>query len=138
MEKELNFLDSFIFMMKVRHNDAIFIKTDIGVDASNFSIPTLSLQMLVENAMKHNYFSTEKPMEIRIYTVGKMALVVENNYRKRTLEEESTQLGIKNIQKRYSYYTNQEVTIERTEGLFSVTMKLLSRKTLENQILSVS
>ncbi len=138
LEKELNFLDSYIFMMNVRHTDAIFIHTNIGVQPSEFSIPTLSLQMLVENAMKHNYFSKEKPMEIKIYTVGKIALVVENTYRKRTLEEESTQLGIKNIQKRYAFYTNQEVAIECNDGLFKVTMPLLGRSALESQILSVS
>jgi hypothetical protein len=138
LEKELNFLDSFIFMMNVRHTNAICIQTNIGVDAVHFSIPTLSLQMLVENAMKHNYFSKEKPMEIKIYSVGKIALVVENTFRKRTLEEESTQLGIKNIQKRYAFYTNQEVTVEQTENLFRVTMPLLGRNVLERHVLSVS
>lgn len=138
LEKELGFLDSFIFMMNVRHTDSIHIETKIGVTASEYSIPTLSLQMLVENAMKHNYFSNEKPMHIKVYTVGKIALVVENTLRKRVLKEESTQLGIKNIQKRYSFYTNQKVTIESEDSYFRVTMPLLDRNVLESPVLSVS
>lgn len=138
LEKELNFLDSFIFMMNVRHSDAITIDTKIGVNPTDFSIPTLSLQMLVENAMKHNYFSKEKPMKISVYTVGKIALVVENTLRKRELEEESTQLGLKNIRKRYSFYTNQEVDIELGYDSFKVTMPLLSRTALQRTLLSIS
>lgn len=138
LEKELNFLDSFIFMMNVRHSNAIVINTNIGVNPTAFSIPTLSLQMLVENAMKHNYFSKEKPMQINVYTVGKLALVVENTLRKREQEGESTQLGIKNIQKRYSLHTNQEVTVETENGYFKVTMPLLGRNALESPVLSVS
>ncbi|GAB5474152.1 MAG: histidine kinase [Maribacter sp.] len=138
LEKELGFLDSFIFMMNVRHTDSIRIETKIGVGASDYSIPTLSLQMLVENAMKHNYFSNEKPMHIKVYTVGKIALVVENTLRKRELKEESTQLGIKNIQKRYSFYTNQQVTVESDDSCFRVTMPLLDRSVLESPVLTVS
>lgn len=138
LEKELAFLDSFIFMMNVRHTDSINIETKIGVEPSAYSIPTLSLQMLVENAMKHNYFSKEKPMRIRVYTVGKIALVVENTLRKRKLAEASTQLGIKNIQKRYSFYTRQQVTVESDDSYFRVTMPLLDRKVLESPVLSVS
>jgi len=101
LEKELNFLDSFIFMMNVRHEGALSITTDIAINSSHYTIPTLSLQMLVENALKHNYFSKEKPMKIHIFSKNKTGLVVQNTFRKRNLEEESTKLGIKNIQKRF-------------------------------------
>ncbi|MEL6918219.1 MAG: histidine kinase [Bacteroidota bacterium] len=138
LEKELNFLDSFIFMMNVRHEGALKISTDIGVDAQQFLIPTLSLQMLVENALKHNYYSKEKPMEIKIFSVGKLGLVVENTLRKREQREESTKLGLKNIRKRYAFYTRQEVTIETEKGLFKITMPLLHRNEKEIPILSVS
>ena len=64
LESELQFLDAFIFMMDVRHKDALQIKKHITIDIKDFKIPTLSLQMLVENALKHNYFSKQKPMLI--------------------------------------------------------------------------
>ncbi|MGB5821770.1 MAG: histidine kinase [Saonia sp.] len=138
LEKELSFLDSFIFMMNVRHQGSLRINTDIGVDAEQFLIPTLSLQMLVENALKHNYYSRERPMDIRIFTVGKIGIVVQNTLQKREQQEESTKLGIKNIKKRYSFYTNQEVSVEAEKGYFKVTMPLLRNHPKDVNVLSVS
>jgi len=138
LSKELNFLDSYIFMMNVRHDGALKIEMDIKVSAEEFLVPTLSLQMLVENALKHNYYSKENPLNIRIRSVGKIGIVVENTLRKRINEELSTKLGHKNIQKRYSFYTNQEMTIETETNLFRVTMPLLHKDIKKVKVLSVS
>jgi len=138
LKKELHFLDSYVFMMNIRHEGALKIKMDIKVDTEEFLVPTLSLQMLVENALKHNFFSKEKPLEVHIFSVGKIGLVVENTLRKRENEEKSTELGLKNIKKRYGFYTNQEVTIEAEELHFKVTMPLLHRNIKKTPVLSVS
>jgi len=97
LKKELHFLDSYIFMMNIRHEGALHISIEIKVDTEAFLVPTLSLQMLVENALKHNFYSKEKPLQIRIFSVGKLGLVVQNTLRERTNKEDSTQLGLKNI-----------------------------------------
>ena len=94
--------------------------------------------MLVENALKHNYFSKEKPLQIHIFSVGEIGLVVENTLRERTNKEESTQLGLKNIKKRYSFYTNQQVSIETEESYFRVTMPLLHKDVKKVSVLAVS
>ncbi len=138
LEKELNFLDSFNFMMKVRHRESITIETRIDLDPSEFKVPTLSLQMLVENAMKHNYYSPEKPLEIYISTIGNEALSVKNNLRKRELKEETTKLGLKNIRKRYSFYTNKQVLIREDRGDFEVIIPLLGREADKMKILAIS
>ncbi len=138
LSKELNFLDSYVFMMNIRHDDALKIQMNIKVDTEEFLVPTLSLQMLVENALKHNYYSTEKPLNIRISSVGKIGIVVENTLHKRVNEEVSTKLGHKNIQKRYSFYTNQEVAIETEADIFRVTMPLLHKDIKKVKVLSVS
>ncbi|MDC8002723.1 histidine kinase [Aureisphaera galaxeae] len=127
LEKELGFLDSFMFMMNVRHEGALTIKTNIKVSPVEYLIPTLTLQMLVENAMKHNFYSKEKPMEILVETRGKQRLVVQNTFRKRALEEESTGLGIQNVKNRYAFYTSQEVLVEEKEDVFVVEIPLLPR-----------
>ncbi|WP_461302366.1 sensor histidine kinase [Aureisphaera sp.] len=127
LEKELNFLDSFMFMMNVRHEGALHIKTNIQITTTEYLIPTLTLQMLVENAMKHNFYSKEKPMEILVETRGKQRLVVQNTYRKRELKEESTGLGIQNIKNRFAFYTSQEVLVEEGNGLFRVEIPLLPK-----------
>ncbi|GGX09307.1 sensor histidine kinase [Aquimarina muelleri] len=127
LEKELNFLDSFIFMMNVRHEEALSITTHISMDTRDYLIPTLSLQMLVENALKHNYYSKENPLEISIISIKKNSIMIRNNLSTRKQKEESTQLGLKNIKKRYSFYTNQEVIIKTKDAYFEVTIPLLSK-----------
>ncbi|AUP79852.1 sensor histidine kinase [Flavivirga eckloniae] len=125
LEKELNFLDSFIFMMNVRHKESLSITTNILVNPKGFSIPTLSLQMLVENALKHNYFSKEKPLEVNIYSNDKN-LVIQNTLRKRK-EEPSTKLGISNIKKRYAFYTNEQIVIEEKNDIYKIEIPLLHK-----------
>ncbi|WP_162819743.1 sensor histidine kinase [Kordia sp. SMS9] len=132
LEKEMQFLDSFIFMMKVRHDGAIAIHTKIDTKPHKFVIPTLSIQMLVENALKHNYYSKEHPITIDIFTKDEV-LIVQNNIRKRSDSQESTQLGLANIKKRYAFYTKKEVLIEETETQFKVVMPLLSSDLIQEQ-----
>ncbi len=138
LKKELGFLDSFIFMMNVRHEGALSITTHISIDPKEFLIPTLTLQMLVENALKHNYFSKEKPLEISIVSINKDSLVIQNNMHLRKQKEESTKLGLKNIKKRYTFYTNQKVAIETDNGYFKVTIPMLSKNVKEMAIVKVS
>ncbi len=133
LAKELQFLDSFIFMMKVRHNSAIEIRTYIEKEYHARRIPNLSLQMLVENALKHNYYSKETPIVIDIY-VDKDRLVVANTMRKRVDSQDSTQLGLANIKKRYAFYTEEELCIEDKNNMFKVTMPLLSGVLVNNPI----
>lgn len=124
LNKELTFLDSFIFMMNVRHKMSLKISTHISLNTSNYVIPTLSLQMLVENALKHNYYSKEQPLLITI-TNTEDALIIENTHRKRHDVTTSTQMGLENIKKRFDYYTKNPVVITKTESIFSVSLPLL-------------
>ncbi|MBS9462445.1 histidine kinase [Flagellimonas sp. 389] len=138
LKKELNFLDAFVFMMEVRHKNAVFIKTDIKVSSENYWIPTLTLQMLIENALKHNLYSKEKPLHISINSIEKSALAIKNNLRKRTLKCETTKLGLENIRKRYSYYTNKQVLVREENGFFEVIVPLLDKNIKETNILAIS
>ncbi|UII74520.1 histidine kinase [Flagellimonas sp. HMM57] len=138
LRKELNFLDAFVFMMEVRHKNAVFIKTDIKVSAENYWIPTLTLQMLIENALKHNLYSKEKPLYISIGSIEKSALAIKNNLRKRTLKYETTKLGLENIRKRYSYYTNKQVLVREEDDVFEVIVPLLDKNIKETNILAIS
>ena len=137
LDKELQFLDSFIFMMKVRHDGAIYINTDINTVTKSVLIPTLSLQMLVENALKHNYYSKEQPITIDI-NVKDNRLVVKNNIRKRIDSESSTKLGLANIKKRYAFYTNKDVIIEEENNMFKVSMPLLNKGEINIKDLTVA
>jgi two-component system LytT family sensor kinase len=125
LEAELEFLDAFIFMMDIRHKGALQIEYDIKIDSKIYQIPTLSLQMLVENAIKHNYFSKQKPMFIEISTDKRKNLFVRNTLNKREIKEPTTKLGLVNIIKRYSLYTDREVKIFSGNGMFEVKLPLL-------------
>ncbi|MEW7280823.1 histidine kinase [Aquimarina sp. 2201CG1-2-11] len=138
LEKELNFLDSFIFMMTIRHEGALSITTHISIDPKEYLIPTLSLQMLVENALKHNYYSKEKPLEISVISIEEKSITIQNNLRIREQKEESTKLGLKNIRNRYSFYTNQEINVETKNEHFKVTIPLLPKNIKEVTIIKVS
>lgn len=127
LKKEFNFLDSYIFMMNVRHEGALKIKVEMPINLDTFFVPTLSLQMLVENALKHNYFSKEKPLTIHIYTKNDTDIVVENTVSKRVVIEDSTKLGLENIKKRYLFYTKNKVIVSTNANCFLVTMPLLKK-----------
>ena len=127
--KELDFLDAYLFMMEVRHKSAIRVNYAVKEDFKSMKIPTLSLQLLMENALKHNIFSLDSPLKIEIGTIGKEALYFRNNLQKRTLrkEEESTGVGLENIRQRYAYYTNKSVLIRMESGFFEVIIPLLDQ-----------
>ncbi len=137
LQKELSFLDAYVFMMEVRHKNAVSINTDIKINPENYWIPTLSLQMLIENALKHNLYSKEQPLEISVVSIGGDALAVRNNLRKRELGE-TTKMGLDNIKKRYSYYTNKPVLVRQEEDFFEVIIPLLSKEVSQSKIIAIS
>ena len=138
LQKELGFLDTFIFMMKVRHKQAVQIELNVDLDLDKYLIPTLSLQMLVENAMKHNVFSKEKPLSIIISTIQNDALAIKNNLQKRELKEATTCLGIKNIKKRYAFYTNKQVLVREEVDFFEVIIPLLGKNITKTDLKAIS
>ncbi|WP_130734046.1 sensor histidine kinase [Flavobacterium sp. J27] len=128
LEKELNFLDSFIFMMDVRHKISLQITTKIDLKANNYVIPTLSLQMLIENALKHNYYSKEHPLVISITNKKNECIIVENTVRIRKDSQESTKKGLENIKKRFSFYTDDKVKVIQENDTFKVSLPLLKKE----------
>ncbi|NKI31532.1 sensor histidine kinase [Croceivirga thetidis] len=138
LEKELGFMDAFIFMMEVRHKNAVQIDLNIDIRPDKYLIPTLSLQMLVENALKHNLHSKERPLRIAISSIQNDALVVKNNLQKRELKEETTKLGLKNIKKRYAFYTNKQVLVREEEEYFEVIIPLLEENITKLKLKAIS
>jgi two-component system LytT family sensor kinase len=124
IEEELTFLESYIFLIRVRHTDCILF--DINIDAlvkQKRVIPPATLQMLVENAVKHNRFSADEPLHIK-FCCETGYLVVRNNKDKKRWVKDSTGIGLENIKKRYGLALGADVIIEEDAQYFTVKLPI--------------
>ena len=122
---EIIFINAFIGIHKDRFGDGLDVKVSVNMNFKNYEIAPLSLQLLVENAIKHNIASLEKPLRLRIFNEDDY-VVVENTI---NLKETSysTHTGLNNLLKRYSYLTKKEVIIDRSDEKFVVKLPLLKK-----------
>lgn len=117
--EELLALDNYVFMLKARFEDKLQIDCRIAAHTRSTFVPPLALQMLVENCIKHNVVSTDKPLRIQIYS-EKSQIVVANNLQTKRSVEDSNRIGLENINRRYRALTGQDIEIERTDTQFIV------------------
>lgn len=123
IEEELKFLDSYVFLQQIRFGDKLKINNSLNNIVGN--LPPLALQMLLENAIKHNVVSEEFPLTIEIYQ-EENKLVVKNNLRiKNVVSENAIGVGLENIKKRYEFLTDSPVMILKDEGNFVVKLPIL-------------
>lgn len=124
LEKEVLFLEHYIFLMKTRFGDKVQISVNLDKDPSSYRIPPLSLQILLENALKHNEASAERPLGIKIWQEQSSIFVV-NNIQPRSFPSRGTQTGLQNIQKRMRFLSDRPVVIKKEKGYFTVELPLL-------------
>jgi hypothetical protein len=122
--EELKFLDSYLFLQQIRFGDKLKVIIDLNGTAT--SVAPLAVQMLIENAIKHNEISEAHPLSIKVYMEGNF-IIVENNLQKRTvLEDKSPGLGLENIRKRYDFLSKDKVVVSGEGARFIVKLPLLS------------
>ncbi|WP_460760375.1 sensor histidine kinase [Niabella terrae] len=124
VQEELSFLQSYIFLINIRHQDNIQFRIDLDETVRETWLPPAALQMLVENAVKHNTFFSEQPLEIYIHADGTY-IIVENQLRKRTGIMSSTGIGLYNIRKRYELLSTLRVEVAEEDGKFLVKLPIL-------------
>ena len=122
LETELQFVNAYIYLQKIRFDSSLII--DISIDNGAGRIIPLSLQMLVENAIKHNIISTDKPLHISVFCNGDY-LIVNNNLQKKTVIHETGSIGLKNIRDRYAYFSKLPVVVEETNEMFTVKLPII-------------
>ncbi len=125
LNDEISIVNNYCFLQKSRFGDNLLLNIDVPEEFGDYALPKLSLQMLVENAIKHNIISDEKPLHIRIYIKNDEYIVVENNLQKR-IEEKSTRLGLANIRKRYKFLSAKDILIHEKNSTFIVQLPLLT------------
>jgi sensor histidine kinase YesM len=106
LKDEIEFLNSYIFLQKIRHEGNLEISINIDAEKLNCYIPPLSLQMLVENAIKHNIVSEKNPLKIKIFNTGN-SLIVKNKLQSKNSINESTKTGLNNLTERYKYISEK-------------------------------
>ena len=124
LKKELDFLDAYFFLLQIRFEQKVQLIREINIDSENYKLPPLTLQLLIENAVKHNKMSASHPLTIIVKTVEEN-LVVENNINTREQNETSTGIGLENIRSRYAMVTDKKILIEKTDDCFRATIPLL-------------
>jgi two-component system, LytTR family, sensor kinase len=125
LETELHFAKSYIFLLKTRFGENIKVNYQIDEKYLNDFVAPLTLQMLIENAVKHNIVSTDKPLTIDISVDKGTCILVKNNLQEKQSAEPSTKIGLQNIIKRYKYLSNQAVDVLMTSTGFVVSLPLI-------------
>jgi sensor histidine kinase YesM len=124
LKKELDFIHSYFFLQQIRFGDHLKIEMHLNDNNDNFLILPLSLQLLVENAIKHNKISKEHPLTITI-EIENDYLVVKNNLQIRNETIVSTGIGLKNIRERYFLYNKSQPIFEKTNDEFIAKIPLI-------------
>jgi two-component system LytT family sensor kinase len=117
---------SYIFLTEIRHDGSVFTNFEIDPKTEHLLLPTLSLQMLIENAVKHNSFNEKNPLHILIKSKGKNQILVRNNLNIRKTNKISAGIGLQNIKQRYGLYSSKLVEIDQNESVFEVRLPLLN------------
>lgn len=124
LDQELHFARVYAAMIAERFPGKISFEFDVPADQLSLRVVPLSIQMLIENAVKHNHFHHSNPLKIKIKVVGNH-LEVYNNLRKRANLENNHSLGLYNLNQRYKYASKEEVIIVQTHDHFSVKLPLM-------------
>ena len=127
VEDELSFAKTYMNLLKMRFENSLFYElpaTNINPDAK---VVPLSLQLLLENTVKHNVVSEQKPLHIRIFVDGEY-LAIQNDFQKKEVLQDRQGVGLQNIVNRYGIVTNRKVLIEQNEKNFTVKIPILTKQ----------
>jgi two-component system, LytTR family, sensor kinase len=125
LSTELEFISNYVKLLETRFEGALKIRFDIGEEALDKAIVPVSLQILIENAVKHNIVDRDKPLDIDIISMGDY-LVVSNNLQIRKRVESSNKQGLDNLRTLYQFLIEKPVVVEQTDDRFFVKIPLIA------------
>ena len=126
LHEEWAFVESYIYLNKARFRDNLIVHNELSESAMQQLVPPLSLQLLVENAIKHNVVSKDRPLTLRLSIDAHGYITVENNVQKKNILEKSTKTGLQNMINRYALLTDERVEVLQTADVFSVKIPTLA------------
>lgn len=125
---EIKFIQSYYHLLRTRYDEGLEMVIDVGESQFSMLIPPLTLQLLVENAVKHNTILEKNPLLIEIRSVGNNLLEVRNNLLEKSTPVKSTKLGLANIQAKYQLLSDRQPVIEASADYFTILLPLLNDK----------
>lgn len=128
IKEELEFLNAYFFLLKTRFGEGLSLNVQLPAEMYSSSIPPLTLQILVENAVKHNIVSVSKPLLISISACDEDLICVSNNLQKKTLNVVSNGMGLSNIAAKYKLLNKPAIIIDDQSGNFKVTLPLIKNQ----------
>jgi len=130
--EELSFIDSYTDMLLKRHNGKLTIEIEVQPSDCDYLIVPMALQILVENAVKHNVISADQPLHINIYS-HESFIVVQNDFQKRRTVEASHGIGLFTLNKRYKYLSGKSIIIkeEKFDNIFTVKIPMLHHEDID-------
>lgn len=127
LEEELSFAKTYMNLLKMRFENSLFYELPEIATNSDAKVIPLSLQLLLENTVKHNAVSEKKPLHIRIF-VEDNYLAIQNDFKKKEVLQDRQGVGLQNIINRYGIITNRKVLIIQTEQTFTVKIPILTKQ----------
>jgi two-component system, LytTR family, sensor kinase len=125
LEEELAFFQSYLFLMRYGHEEAITFDVKVSDESLGYHLPVFSLQLLGENCIKHNVFSTMQPLHIYLFQKEPKSVTIANNFQPKAIPTESFGVGIENLKMRYVLAGLEDaITIEQNETTYATTIKL--------------
>jgi two-component system LytT family sensor kinase len=124
VHEEIEILDAYLFLQKARFDKGFTFESSLNQDTMNTLIPPFTLQLLVENCIKHNVVSIETPLDIKIYEEDNK-IVVENKIQQKLRDVHSLGVGLKNIDLRYSHLLHKHIDIINDQKVFQIKLPII-------------
>lgn len=127
LEDEIEFIQSYLFLLKIRYEENLKVAFDIKDEYRHKRLAPLTLQILLENTVKHNIISEASPLNIKVFTEND-TIIVSNTLQPRDEVEGSSNFGLYNLSQQYKFLTGNEIEIQKTDKEFSVAVPLIAAK----------
>lgn len=127
VEEELSFAKTYMNLLKMRFENSLFYELQENIPNAEAKVVPLSLQLLLENTVKHNIVSEQKPLHIRIF-IDRDYLCIQNDLQKKQVLQDRRGVGLQNIVNRYAIVTRRSVLVEENEKTFTVRIPILTKQ----------
>jgi LytS/YehU family sensor histidine kinase len=124
LSEEIQFLNNYYSLLKIRYGESIELCMEGLNDSDHYLIPPISLQLLIENAVKHNEIYNEDPLKIDL-RVENSSVIISNHVRPKARDSNTPKVGLKSLTERFKIITERDIKVKSDSNIFSVTLPLL-------------